>query len=1251
MYESGQDSTREGWCHSIGDQTNRGGDGDLDEWEDDRFANQDEDLWVENDELRPISDLDLRGPEDDKGGGGTPVGNSEVLWSRGDDGSDSGSSYGNDVYGQLPYDEISSACQQLSSNFAPATRTVAMQALFSFSPGDILCSEHWPMVLASLQFALSDTILRNARLSAELHGRLFRAASPVQTGEVYMNIVSYLQQHHSVHSIINASSPEADEPWSVVAYIFRLVNAMQKEIPMFWLNYPDTLMDSILSSTCSMLRFDPLALPKPSPDSASPLLEDVCMAEVAAAVDPEAIWFVKWTYGSRPRALLFSHIQSTGLLTDVLRMFLAHFPLASSTAAPVMYRYPLLLHSMALLARSLSFFSGRAALSLALQNMPPSDVSLGITFQDVICKFVNVSISVGSDYHDARTLALKLLVDIAPQLSNTHLIRLCSPLLNGFDGAVAISEVMGAVVATTSPHMHAMLSCTCTSPCTSSPSPSAAALICNFLSALVTRTITYVAEQSNYAEVLRAAVNVVKHLLRSPSAWATGSMSASSCSSPSTHSAAYAMRRLVASFSDQLIASRDGNAGTGLDVGLIMEVLLDGAACCTSGAVTILEQGPHVLGLCVALAAQRLSATENRRPAPVHQYSALALANLLALAGTTGLDPVSRTGIRDAVAKQLTAVLEWEWEWEQSAVSSVDCIGGGASHSAPLFASVLGNMRALLLSACATGTAPSPATLDESLLSFIKRTTDTSIAPVDCITAWLMAIAPLAPSCLSFRWRLPQLCQHLLSPAPAEPDADSTPHALDERSMVQGFIRVGLKCMGGPSERLALPPLTPPTTTAVSSRPPLLRKLVAAHLEGLVGELRHIDGNLDREALMRTPMRQQQFPLRVHQPWVPPLVSDAIISGARTPEISGGAEAYPAQAGEEYSRIAPAAPTVAPHSTFWRRDVLPSPGMFKLCTLLAELAHASSGADLNTDEVWDMLGNLRNHPGASQVAASTLQLLMRTGEAQQVQRSLTPAHLNTYQGGATSTPSGGDKVEVEGVRGAKQCSQYAVSAGAISISEMKAFEVLLCDAYSMCMVALQNESVLKAKASPEKDDSSCVHGEFDTVYWMCVCATVCMMFRGDGALAKDFLRHWLTKRLAETRSALASSSSSSSFSSGVLLEALLQLDAQPVYGAFVASGISPSLMCGLWTSQCLWNFADWPDVAIFFLVHVALGPAGEACLLLSALRNAQDSILTSAASLDLHPSLLLSLSNPPVFLLTPQVLRTAGDLYKRHFMP
>ena len=90
-----------------------------------------------------------------------------------------------------PYEKIPSICQDMKRENEDPIRQSAYTAIMEFSPGDLLHSECWQTLQASITAALDDPLLELRASYFGLLWRLYRDAAPGQTGELYLCLLQH----------------------------------------------------------------------------------------------------------------------------------------------------------------------------------------------------------------------------------------------------------------------------------------------------------------------------------------------------------------------------------------------------------------------------------------------------------------------------------------------------------------------------------------------------------------------------------------------------------------------------------------------------------------------------------------------------------------------------------------------------------------------------------------------------------------------------------------------------------------------------------------------------------------------------------------------------------------------------------------------------------------------------------------------------------------------------------------------------
>ncbi len=202
-----------------------------------------------------------------------------------------------------PYEKIPSICCDMALSNTDTVRRSAVDAISEFPAGDLLHSEFWPDLRTAVIAALADPIpdIRSAYLG--LLWRLYRDAAPVQTGEVYLCLLTHLtglanqaegdrgDQGGLAGLAVPLSSlvPGASRADDSVLQQVRILNLWQRDLPRHQVYFPDSLVAQICVGTFNLLQH------------ASPPAGRVGFRGILALCDPGATWFERWFARSRPR--------------------------------------------------------------------------------------------------------------------------------------------------------------------------------------------------------------------------------------------------------------------------------------------------------------------------------------------------------------------------------------------------------------------------------------------------------------------------------------------------------------------------------------------------------------------------------------------------------------------------------------------------------------------------------------------------------------------------------------------------------------------------------------------------------------------------------------------------------------------------------------------------------------------------------------------------------------------------------------
>ena len=321
-------------------------------------------------------------------------------------------------FGTLPeYDKIPGICENMNTSRPEANRRAAASDITEFSPGDLLHSEFWPQIRAAIISALNDPIPELKRRYLNLVWKLYRDAAPVQTGEIYMCLITHMinvanesssdssgglrvawevfesfipalrnqqpginEESHSQPVAAHVrrdrlASHNTNDSWGYLAQV-QFLNSIQRDFARHQVYFPDSLLAKIAICTFNLLQitFDDRSAANPGGKVDGP-----GFAEMLAACDPSAKWFESWMCTARPRDQLVNYAWQTGVVLHLVSHVMSHCPEAASSpikpgailnSSGAVHKSRIdvetsalgLLHSLSMLGTLLSYKESRRAL-------------------------------------------------------------------------------------------------------------------------------------------------------------------------------------------------------------------------------------------------------------------------------------------------------------------------------------------------------------------------------------------------------------------------------------------------------------------------------------------------------------------------------------------------------------------------------------------------------------------------------------------------------------------------------------------------------------------------------------------------------------------------------------------------------------------------------------------------------------------------------------------------------------------------
>ena len=223
-----------------------------------------------------------------------------------------------------PYGDIPKIAIDMKLTNVLEVRKQALERIQEFSPGDLMHNQFWPPLKKGILHGLMDPNESIRDGYFELMVKLYDKNDPVHTGEVYLCFLTHLT------ALVRKSSPlyvvpaSADEETQYLdtrlpavhrlILKFRLLNVWQRDVPNYWIYYPDILCDRIMVGTFNLLRMVDVPVPKETEWSGLHLGP----FDLIAMADPTALWFEQWVAHSNPRPQLVNYMWQTGMLQELV---------------------------------------------------------------------------------------------------------------------------------------------------------------------------------------------------------------------------------------------------------------------------------------------------------------------------------------------------------------------------------------------------------------------------------------------------------------------------------------------------------------------------------------------------------------------------------------------------------------------------------------------------------------------------------------------------------------------------------------------------------------------------------------------------------------------------------------------------------------------------------------------------------------------------------------------------------------------
>ncbi|KAJ3052354.1 hypothetical protein HK097_006475 [Rhizophlyctis rosea] len=221
-------------------------------------------------------------------------------------------------------EEIKAITLNLNARNPVDVRLTAVQSLASFSSADLLCGEFWPDAKAGLETALADGDSRIILASLRIYARAFRASPPHLTGDVYLSLVTHLNNlfDGQYSAKVADGLDTADWRTDVMLRKFRLLNQFQCEITSCWYRFPEQMFRDVMDQTFRLLQ---TARRSSSVANATASVgSNVTALHYLGLVDPRALWFEKWMLSKFGRTQVVTSMTKADLVPDLATSFLTH---------------------------------------------------------------------------------------------------------------------------------------------------------------------------------------------------------------------------------------------------------------------------------------------------------------------------------------------------------------------------------------------------------------------------------------------------------------------------------------------------------------------------------------------------------------------------------------------------------------------------------------------------------------------------------------------------------------------------------------------------------------------------------------------------------------------------------------------------------------------------------------------------------------------------------------------------------------
>ena len=224
------------------------------------------------------------------------------------------SSFDGDDFMFMSPQKYSMLAKQLLPESSLPKRLEALNTLSQIPQTDLINSEFWSTIKKGLSHALKDENHTLAEKSLKFHAKMFATASGHVSKEIYTSLTNHMIEYFketTSHMVPVESGLDLGDRRNIkLLKEFRLLNQFQLELPLFWVRYPEKLVEEMLQSTVSLMSI----VPQPVSFNFSQAL--MSPYHFMCLIDPSAFWFCKWMHGNYSRAELIKQLGKSRVILE-----------------------------------------------------------------------------------------------------------------------------------------------------------------------------------------------------------------------------------------------------------------------------------------------------------------------------------------------------------------------------------------------------------------------------------------------------------------------------------------------------------------------------------------------------------------------------------------------------------------------------------------------------------------------------------------------------------------------------------------------------------------------------------------------------------------------------------------------------------------------------------------------------------------------------------------------------------------------